>query len=391
MLGMGAIQAHASTISVNGLNGNQATITNSAGQVVSNTANLNEYDYYKVTYQWSIPDSETIESGDTAQFTLPANIRVRSSVTFNITDSDGQVVGKATIPAGSSTGTITFTNIPSSFRYDRHGTLSFYGEGKTQATTDINSWMIDKGGWVNDSSIGANGKPTQLYWNVVLNPVGKSLTNVTFTDQPQEGQQIVQSSIVAYQVVDNNGTYQLGAQLSPTITQNANGTETLSFGNIDYPVYIEYKTNLDPNSVSSTTNKWDNVGIVNWNNTSSQQATATIQYGGSGNEEGYNGSVELDKYAANTNQPLSGAVFNLENANGDVIKSGLTTNNDGQIIIANLADGTYQLVETKAPSGYQLNSTPIKFTINDATNQLHLAITDRNAPVASSSSQSSSK
>lgn len=97
-------------------------ITNSAGQVVSNTANLNEYDYYKVTYQWSIPDSETIEPGDTAQLTLPANIRVRSSVTFNITDSDGQVVGKATIPAGSSTGTITFTNILSSFRYDRHGT-----------------------------------------------------------------------------------------------------------------------------------------------------------------------------------------------------------------------------------------------------------------------------
>lgn len=123
--------------------------------------------------------------------------------------------------------------------------------------------MIDKGGWVNDSSIDANGKPTQLYWNVVLNPAGKSLTNVKFTDQPQEGQQIVQSSIVVYQVVDNNGTYQLGAQLLPTITQNSNGTETLSLGNIDYLVYIEYKTNLDPNSISSTTNKWDNIGIVN--------------------------------------------------------------------------------------------------------------------------------
>lgn len=141
--------------------------------------------------------------------------------------------------------------------------MSLYGEGKTQATIDINSWMIDKGGWVNDSSIDANGKPTQLYWNVVLNPAGKSLTNVKFTDQPQEGQQIVQSSIVVYQVVDNNGTYQLGAQLLPTITQNSNGTETLSFGNIDYLVYIEYKTNLDPNSISSTTNKWDNIGIVN--------------------------------------------------------------------------------------------------------------------------------
>lgn len=90
--------------------------------------------------------------------------------------------------------------------------MSLYGEGKTQATIDINSWMIDKGGWVNDSSIDANGKPTQLL---------------------------------------------------PTITQNSNGTETLSFGNIDYLVYIEYKTNLDPNSISSTTNKWDNIGIVN--------------------------------------------------------------------------------------------------------------------------------
>ena len=77
----------APTIQVNGLNGDQAIITDSSGKTVSDTQGLNEYNYYQVKYNWSIPDSVIIKSGDTAQFTLPSNIRVRSTEAFNITDS----------------------------------------------------------------------------------------------------------------------------------------------------------------------------------------------------------------------------------------------------------------------------------------------------------------
>ena len=378
----------AATIQVNGLNGDQAIITDSSGKTVSDTQGLNEYNYYQVKYNWSIPDSVIIKSGDTAQFTLPSNIRVRSTEAFNITDSQGQVVGRATIKAGSSTGTIAFINVPSTFRYDRHGTLTFYGQGKTVPKTNVNSWMINKGGWVDNKTLNSKGNPTQLYWNVVLNPAGKKLTGVSFTDKPQKGQTIISDSVEVYQV---NSSNKLGKKLSPKITMNADGSMTIDLGDINTPIYIEYKVSLSKNVSNSATTEWKNVGIMNWNGGSSAHTTAFVRHGGSGTEVGYNGSVELHKVDAITKKSLAGAVFDLENQSGKVLQSNLTTDSNGNLIVKNLKDGNYQFVEVKAPQGYQINSNPIKFTINDSSsNAVSVKITAENQPLKSSSSKISS-
>ena len=378
----------AATIQVNGLNGDQAIITDSSGKTVSDTQGLNEYNYYQVKYNWSIPDSVIIKSGDTAQFTSPSNIRVRSTEAFNITDSQGQVVGRATIKAGSSTGTIAFTNVPSTFRYDRHGTLTFYGQGKTVPKTNVNSWMINKGGWVDNKTLDSKGNPTQLYWNVVLNPAGKKLTGVSFTDKPQKGQTIISDSVEVYQV---NSSNKLGKKLSPKITMNADGSMTIDLGDINTPIYIEYKVSLSKNVSNSATTEWKNVGIMNWNGGSSAHTTAFVRHGGSGTEVGYNGSVELHKVDAITKKSLAGAVFDLENQSGKVLQSNLTTDSNGNLIVKNLKDGNYQFVEVKAPQGYQINSNPIKFTINDSSsNAVSVKITAENQPLKSSSSKISS-
>lgn len=378
----------AATIQVNGLNGDQAIITDSSGKTVSDTQGLNEYNYYQVNINWSIPDSVIIKSGDTAQFTLPSNIRVRSTEAFNITDSQGQVVGRATIKAGSSTGTIAFTNVPSTFRYDRHGTLTFYGQGKTVPKTNVNSWMINKGGWVDNKTLDSKGNPTQLYWNVVLNPAGKKLTGVLFTDKPQKGQTIILDSVEVYQV---NSSNKLGKKLSPKITMNADGSMTIDLGDINTPIYIEYKVSLSKNVSNSATTEWKNVGIMNWNGGSSAHTTAFVRHGGSGTEVGYNGSVELHKVDAITKKSLAGAVFDLENQSGKVLQSNLTTDSNGNLIVKNLKDGNYQFVEVKAPQGYQINSNPIKFTINDSSsNAVSVKITAENQPLKSSPSKISS-
>ena len=378
----------AATIQVNGLNGDQAIITDSSGKTVSDTQGLNEYNYYQVKYNWSIPDSVIIKSGDTAQFTLPSNIRVRSTEAFNITDSQGQVVGRATIKAGSSTGTIAFINVPSTFRYDRHGTLTFYGQGKTVPKTNVNSWMINKGGWVDNKTLDSKGNPTQLYWNVVLNPAGKKLTGVSFTDKPQKGQTIISDSVEVYQV---NSSNKLGKKLSPKITMNADGSMTIDLGDINTPIYIEYKVSLSKSVSNSATTEWKNVGIMNWNGGSSAHTTAFVRHGGSGTEVGYNGSVELHKVDAITKKSLAGAVFDLENQSGKVLQSNLTTDSNGNLIVKNLKDGNYQFVEVKAPQGYQINSNPIKFTINDSSsNAVSVKITAENQPLKSSSSKISS-
>ena len=63
------------------------------------------------------------------------------------------------------------------------------------------------------------------------------------------------------------------------------------------------------------------------------------------------------------NIPFLGAVFTLQDEQGKPLQEGLTTGTDGVVSVNNLKPGKYQLVETQAPDGYELDATPVKFTI----------------------------
>ena len=74
-------------------------------------------------------------------------------------------------------------------------------------------------------------------------------------------------------------------------------------------------------------------------------------------------TVVLSKTDDTTKEKLQGAVFDLQDSNGKVLQSGLTTDDEGKITVDELVVGTYQFVETKAPTGYELDATPIKFEV----------------------------
>ena len=76
-----------------------------------------------------------------------------------------------------------------------------------------------------------------------------------------------------------------------------------------------------------------------------------------------NGQVNLVKIDDETLAPLSGAVFTLQDEQGNPLQEGLTSDTDGVVSVNNLKPGKYQLVETQAPDGYELDTTPVKFTI----------------------------
>ena len=79
------------------------------------------------------------------------------------------------------------------------------------------------------------------------------------------------------------------------------------------------------------------------------------------------GAVELTKRDAdNADAPLAGAVFELQTADGRVLQSNLTTDKDGKINVKELLPGDYRFVETAAPFGYDLDPTPLAFTIAKA-------------------------
>ncbi|EHK2401921.1 Cys-Gln thioester bond-forming surface protein [Clostridium perfringens] len=75
------------------------------------------------------------------------------------------------------------------------------------------------------------------------------------------------------------------------------------------------------------------------------------------------GKVVLNKKDSQNGKLLKGAVFNLQDQQGNNIRTNLITDENGQIVLNDLAPGDYQFVETKAPNGYELDATPVKFTI----------------------------
>ncbi|MBR5796008.1 MAG: hypothetical protein IKY26_07665, partial [Erysipelotrichaceae bacterium] len=65
------------------------------------------------------------------------------------------------------------------------------------------------------------------------------------------------------------------------------------------------------------------------------------------------GSVSLVKNETDTNNVLADAIFDLYK-DGEIYKSGLTTNSEGKIEVSELPWGEYYFVETKAPAGYEM-------------------------------------
>ncbi|MFC6465066.1 SpaA isopeptide-forming pilin-related protein [Marinilactibacillus sp. GCM10026970] len=79
----------------------------------------------------------------------------------------------------------------------------------------------------------------------------------------------------------------------------------------------------------------------------------------------YQRTVQLTKRSVEEVPITTGAVFNLEDSEGNLLQSDLRTNDEGIIIVENLAPGAYRFVEKAAPEGYILNTEPITFNIKE--------------------------
>lgn len=92
------------------------------------------------------------------------------------------------------------------------------------------------------------------------------------------------------------------------------------------------------------------------------------------------GMVEVFKFnpngSGNNGYGLAGAVFTIKQGNTKI--ADITTNNDGYAKYEGLRPGSYSIQETKAPDGYQLDSTLRSFTIKKSgENTYPTATTDK--------------
>lgn len=381
---------HANEItSITGLSGSDATVTNSQGHEV-NPADLpaDGWTGYNVSYNWSIPDSTNVTDGDTATVTLPAGMVVNQDTTGVVKNSKGEVVGTVKFTKGSSTGTITF-NGKLAGQYGKHGTLSVTAVKKVKSSASTASgsatgggtvnnnpdWGINKAGWL-DQGAEKNGVPTKIYWDIVINPQGKSLKDVKVTDTLGDGQTYDNGSATFHSVEYHNGQESTETGTVPGTATVSGNTITFDLGNIDTPVEIEYETTITNINVNGG-NLWSNKATVTtttpnvkWSRSTD---SATVNWGTGGTVQSYAGKIEVTKVdSVDKTKVLPGAVFELENANHQIIKTNLVTGQDGKVTVDDLPDGQYYLVETKAPAGYQLSSTPIQVVAAIITQQHRL-------------------
>ncbi|MDF2595413.1 MAG: hypothetical protein K0R69_1754, partial [Clostridia bacterium] len=93
--------------------------------------------------------------------------------------------------------------------------------------------------------------------------------------------------------------------------------------------------------------------------------------------------IKVDE--ANENIKLSGAVFKLFKVKGsdESYITELTTANNGQVELPNLAYGDYILREIQAPKGYYINTEDHSFSIAEADTTILVTIKDKRIPIGS--------
>ena len=74
-------------------------------------------------------------------------------------------------------------------------------------------------------------------------------------------------------------------------------------------------------------------------------------------------TIEIVKLDAVTHNPLSGAMFTVDKADGTRIGS-YRTDSSGKILVTGITEGTYVISETAAPSGYILNEAPKSINVS---------------------------
>lgn len=166
-------------------------------------------------------------------------------------------------------------------------------------------------------------------------------------------------------------------------------------------VTISYSMALDPTTAKVATDI-DNNYNLNWNNGTGKNTNT-------GKATVYTYGAQFIKKSAGIlgtgtgNSALSGAEFVVRNSNGEYLNqisdgtsnwvssqddaTVFTSGTDGTFSVEGLAKGTYSLKEIKAPTGYQLRTSDLSFTVDENSNSKTIEVDDNAKGLLSTGSQ----
>ena len=354
---------------------------------------VDQYTDIKVDLTFNVPNG--VEPGDQAVITLPPNLKFIKDAEFEVRSPNGELVSEAVINAANKTITLTYqdyvkgkSNISGSMFFAVRVEPATASPSKVPITLNVDNnpvpvgkvdfvvdpgnaeKVLDKVSW--DTKHLADGGITRQY-EVRVNATKEPLTEAVVTDQLQtEGMSYVEDSFVIKKgnwAVNSSHKLELknGQVVSLPVEFGADKKSfKVSLGNVaqgeGYSIVYKVKIPYTP----ANDEKFFNNVTLNAKKVVETKSNPFVYQTEGGKAQGYTFSINLKKVdGQDENTALAGAEFNVIRVATGAVVGKLTTNAKGEASIGGLLNTAYQLVETKAPEGYELDATPIDVKSED--------------------------
>jgi len=361
---------------------------------------------FKLKMNWKLKPSEIVHTGDYFDLTIPNTINLSTASTpktFDITDSNGNVVAKATVTSDTVNGGgkihVVF-NDKANNHNNYKGTIelvTYFNQKEVTVnsdkpiTIDVNGKTITTNIHIKPNAtvkeiVAKWGEKTTtpgvVKWNIRINQEGRNLQNVKITDtlKTNNGEYIPSTTgtqkftLVEVEYNSDGSLKRWGAEqdLTGKLTVSADKKSfEINLGNIGTKQYflMYYSTmtsgTVQTNAARLTANGVDKTVNVNYHDLT----------GGSGHAGGDLASkIKLIKVDEDGTTPLKDAVFTVTKPDGSTFE--LTTGADGSVVSNVLPQGSYKVKEKTAPKGYELGTdeytlqvTPTGGAIQTITNK----------------------
>ena len=236
------------------------------------------YSPFKVEYKnIKFADDMVINEGDKVIFTLPQEVKLQTSYTFDVFNPEKTVVGKATANASDGKIVTVFNNYFKTHPLNKQMSLELdtswtdkVKPGKP-VTANFNGTLVTVNIGENQeigkdellSKWGSQDKddPTVINWTARINYAKRVLNYVTIIDKMSENQKLVDDYFEVKSIESLDPWIDKGSamDLVKSISKSDHGFE-IKMDRLDHMIYVYYKTKL-VNAVKDSTNPTNTIEL----------------------------------------------------------------------------------------------------------------------------------